>query len=88
MRHLLLLLVMLCLAASASAFGSVRMRIGALRTRSALSMTGQVQSLNGQEISTAVLRGLELTDYQGNSKMVGDLMGPDKSVVVFLRHLG
>ncbi|KAJ1398563.1 hypothetical protein B484DRAFT_406610, partial [Ochromonadaceae sp. CCMP2298] len=47
---------------------------------------GQVQTLNGKEISTSVLREIELLDYQGNAKKVGELMG-DKSVVVFLRHL-
>jgi hypothetical protein len=35
-----------------------------------------------------VLRKSQVTDRNGNRIILGDVMGPGKSVVVFLRHLG
>lgn len=40
------------------------------------------------DITVATLQELNLFDQYGFPKRLGDLMGPDKSVVVFLRHLG
>jgi hypothetical protein len=40
------------------------------------------------DITSSTLQSLDLYDQYGFPKRLGDLMGPDKSVVVFLRHLG
>jgi hypothetical protein len=40
------------------------------------------------DITSSTLRELNLFDQYGFPKRLGDLMGTDKSVVVFLRHLG
>jgi len=46
-------------------------------------------SVNGVDVSADLIRGLALTDAEGNTKMVSDVIGTDgKAVVVFLRHLG
>ena len=37
---------------------------------------------------SAILRSTVLSNVQGKTILLGDTMGPDKSVVVFLRHLG
>jgi len=37
---------------------------------------------------SAILRSTVLSNVQGETILLGDTMGPDKSVVVFLRHLG
>jgi hypothetical protein len=33
-------------------------------------------------------RELELLDLYGTKRSINEVMGPDKSVVIFLRHLG
>jgi len=38
--------------------------------------------------SAKILRGLLLTDADGNQITLGDKMGPSKSIVIFLRHMG
>lgn len=40
------------------------------------------------EVTPALLKSLQLFDQYGEKKELGLLMGDDKSVVVFLRHLG
>jgi len=40
------------------------------------------------DVSANLVKSLELFDKDGTQKKLGSLMGDDKSVVVFLRHLG
>ena len=41
-----------------------------------------------RDVTADFLRSLRLFDQNGDKKELGSLMGADKSVVVFLRHLG
>jgi hypothetical protein len=41
-----------------------------------------------RDVTSDMLRSLKLFDQNGDKRELGSLMGADKSVVVFLRHLG
>ena len=41
-----------------------------------------------RDVTPDLLRSLKLFDQDGDKRELGSLMGADKSVVVFLRHLG
>lgn len=41
-----------------------------------------------RDVTADLLRSLTLFDQNGDKKELGSLMGADKSVVIFLRHLG
>ena len=45
-------------------------------------------TIGNKLVTASILKNLELTDYEGKKRQVGSLTGEDKSVVVFLRHLG
>lgn len=50
--------------------------------------TEDVKKIGGKIVTSKVLQDFVLTDYLGEERRVGDMMGSGKSVVVFLRHLG
>lgn len=45
-------------------------------------------SIGTTKVSAAKIRSLNLIGYDGKLNSIGTVMGSDKSVVVFLRHLG
>ena len=45
-------------------------------------------TIGQRTVTASLLRNLELTDYTGKKKTIGSVVGNNKSVVVFLRHLG
>jgi hypothetical protein len=52
-------------------------------------ITDPVKKINGVVISPALLRSVgPLITAKGDRVALGDVMGTDKSVVIFLRHLG
>ena len=95
--------VLVFLVATTSAFTPVRVPMSALfipRT-SVASVNCDVECFVPDFDDTSILpestnlqpgasmiRSCMLTDVDGNSVRLGDKMGPGKSVVVFLRHLG
>ena len=46
------------------------------------------EDLVKQKGSASILRSLVLTNVDGDSISLGNLMGKGKSVVIFLRHMG
>jgi len=44
--------------------------------------------VQGNMVAPPLLRNLEMTSASGAKKAIGDIVGDDLSVVVFLRHLG
>lgn len=63
--------------------------------RNRLKMTSEICDCNSvtmkgtqKSVSATAFREMILTDLNSDPKKLGDIMGNDKSVVVFLRHLG
>jgi len=48
----------------------------------------EAKSIGGKPVSPDILRSLLLTSANWEKKYLGELMGKQKSVVIFLRHLG
>ena len=46
------------------------------------------QTIGGVDINANLLRKINVKDINDKVVKLGDVMGPKKSVVVFLRHLG
>lgn len=46
------------------------------------------KNVQGNMVAPTLLRNLEMTSASGTKKAIGDIIGEDLSVVVFLRHLG
>ena len=59
-----------------------------LQYSSKLFSTINQKTVGNKEVSAVTLKNLILTDYKGEKRRIGDLINKDKSVVVFLRHLG
>lgn len=55
--------------------------------RTVMRMAGDTP-MKVSDVSANLVKSLELFDKDGTQKKLGSLMGDDKSVVVFLRHLG
>lgn len=41
-----------------------------------------------QEVTAAALRSLAVVNVKGDLQTLGPIMGPKKSIVIFMRHLG
>jgi hypothetical protein len=80
-----LLLTMLSFLACTYAFNSI---IPSRFSRSMVTHASVVPKPLTSDVSAVLLRSLELFDQNGMKQYLGSLMGDDKSVVVFLRHLG
>lgn len=50
--------------------------------------TTEAVTIGGKTVTAKLLKSFSLTNADGGKTKVGDLTGQDKSVVVFLRHLG
>lgn len=59
-----------------------------IQSRSKLFSTVSKKSISNKEVSAVTLKNLILTDYNGEKRRISDLIKKDKSVIVFLRHLG
>ena len=80
------LLIILCLLGSrCEAFGILQKTRFSRSTSLRSTMTPKIMT---SEVTPALLKSLQLFDQYGEKKELGLLMGDDKSVVVFLRHLG
>ena len=55
---------------------------------SKLFSTVNKKTIGNKEVSAVTLKNLVLTDYKGEKRRISDLIKKDKSVIVFLRHLG
>eukprot|EP01031_Cornospumella_fuschlensis_P043213 gene43213-52825_t len=51
------------------------------------ALYAQEVQIEGRSVTADLLRGLELTNSLGETQTIGSLAGPDKSIVLFLRHL-
>lgn len=81
----LLLAILSLLACTTHAFNSMK---GSRFTRSMIAHVSTIPRPLTSDVSPELLRSLELFDPNGIKKDLGSLMGDEKSVVVFLRHLG
>jgi hypothetical protein len=50
--------------------------------------TSDAVTIGGKTVTAKLLKSFTLTNTDGGKTRIGDLTGQDKSVVVFLRHLG
>ena len=80
------LCLLLCLLGSrCEAFGLLQKTRFSRSTNLRSTITPKIQT---SEVTPALLKSLQLFDQYGEKKELGLLMGDEKSVVVFLRHLG
>ena len=80
------LCLLLCLLGSrCEAFGLLQKTRFSRSTSLLSTITPKIQT---SEVTPDLLKSLTLFDQYGDKKELGLLMGDDKSVVVFLRHLG
>lgn len=49
---------------------------------------GVYQSFKGSSVNARLIREISVKDVDGKKLKLGDILGPKKSVLVFLRHLG
>lgn len=45
-------------------------------------------SIPTQEVTADALRSLAVVNVNGDLQKLGPIMGPSKSIVIFMRHLG
>ena len=57
-------------------------------TKNAISLYATTIKPELTDLPVSTLRGMNLYDQDGNVQNLGEKMGNDRAVVVFLRHLG
>jgi hypothetical protein len=84
-RHgALLFMMFMCLGNIVHSFNVVKSsRFTRTITRATTDLRPQTS-----DVTAPMIRALELFDAAGMKQDLGSIMGADKSVVVFLRHLG
>ena len=60
----------------------------AFLNRRAMNLQATTTKPEITDLSVSTLRNMNLYDADGNVQNLGEKMGKDRSVVVFLRHLG
>jgi len=83
-RGALLLMMFMCLSNIVNSFNAVK---SSRFTRSIIRASTEL-SPKTSDVTAPMIRALELFDAAGMKQDLGSVMGDDKSVVVFLRHLG
>ena len=75
-------------------YSSLLLKPSSLLLKSSTSLLASSTSLSTTKVvgdvtvDVNLLQNLVLNDANGNKKKLGTVMGKDKSVVIFLRHLG